>query len=173
MEQQGRESDDWETLVEKAVESETKAGLPPASYIREMDHRCLQENCPSHNTSSKVQTQRTSMKDPRDLKTKEPKSKKSQSSNNSRNSSGNSGNSSAKKKKLGNRDQKKDSAPTALTSGANAIQAAGNAVAAPGGQKKKKWREGQGSKKDIFPKLPAITAIRKATIPGTAPSQKN
>ncbi len=77
------------------------------------------------------------MKDPRDEKTEELKQKESQGSNNSGNSSGNSGNSSAKKKKWGNRDQKKDSTPTAPPLGANATQAAGNAAEAPGGQKKK------------------------------------
>ena len=120
MEQRGWESDDWKTLVEKAVEVEAKAGFQLASYQREMDHRCLRGNRSAHTTLSKVQTQGTSMKDPRDPRTEEPKPKESQGSNNPGNSSGNSGNSSAKKKKWGNCDQKKDSAPTAPTSEVNA-----------------------------------------------------
>ncbi len=149
MEHQRREFDDWETLVEKAVEIEANVGLQRASLIRKMDHRCLRENRPAHTTSSKVQNQRTSMKDPRDPRTEESKPKKSQGSNNSGNSSGNSGNSFAKKRIWGNRDQKKDSALTTPTAGANASQTAGYARLAPGGQKKKQRRKSQGLRKDI------------------------
>ncbi len=115
-----------------------------------MDHRCLRRDRPTNINLSKVQTKGTSTKDPKDPKTEEPKPKESQGSNNSGNSLGNSGNTSVKKRKWGNRDQKKDSTPTAPTSGANATQATGNAVAALGGQKKKQQREGQGPRKDIF-----------------------
>lgn len=37
MKQRGWESDDWETLIKKAIEAKAKAGLQPASYIREID----------------------------------------------------------------------------------------------------------------------------------------
>ncbi len=73
MDQRGRESDDWETLVEKTVEAEVKTGLQPASYIREIDHWCLRENCSAYTSSSKAQMQGTSIKDPRDSRTEEPK----------------------------------------------------------------------------------------------------
>ncbi len=89
------------------------------------------------------------MKDPMDPRTEEPKLKESQGSNNSGNFSGNSRNSSIKKRKWGTRDQKKDSAPTASTSAANATQAVGNKAAALGGKKKKQRRGGEGPRKDI------------------------
>ena len=97
IEQRGQESDGWETLVEQAVEVEDKAGLQPSSYIREIDHRCLGGNRPANTISSKVQTKKTSMKDPRDHRTEKPKPKESQGSNNSGNPLGNSRNSSTKK----------------------------------------------------------------------------
>ncbi len=77
------------------------------------------------------------MKDPRDPRIKEPKPKKSQGPNNSGNSSGNPGNSSAKKRKWGNRNKKKNSAPTTLPSEANATPAADETEAVPVGQKQK------------------------------------
>ena len=65
MEQKGRELDNWEEIIKKAVEVEAKAGLQPAFYIREIDHQALRGNCFAHVTAAKVQTQGTIMKDPR------------------------------------------------------------------------------------------------------------
>lgn len=51
-----------------------RRGLRPASYIPEMDQRCPRGHRPAHTTAAKVQTQGSSMKDPR---TEEPKEKNS------------------------------------------------------------------------------------------------
>lgn len=37
MEQRGQELDSWAEIVEKAVDAEAKAGLQPASFIKEID----------------------------------------------------------------------------------------------------------------------------------------
>lgn len=55
MDQAGRELDSWEEMIEKAVDAEAKTGLQPASYIREMDHRCQRGNRPVHFTAAKLQ----------------------------------------------------------------------------------------------------------------------
>ena len=65
MEQTGRELGSWKEMIEKAVDAEAKTGLQPASYIREMDHRCQRGNLPVHVTAAKVQTLGSSMIDPR------------------------------------------------------------------------------------------------------------
>lgn len=54
MEQQGRELDSWEEMVEKAVDTEAKAGLQPASYIHEMDHHCPRGGHPVHTTTARA-----------------------------------------------------------------------------------------------------------------------
>ena len=76
MEQQDRESMDFEEMVQRAVNAEAKAGLRSSTMVRESDARCPRGHRPSHNTSSKVQTQGSSHKDsPRseEPKHKEPK----------------------------------------------------------------------------------------------------
>ena len=65
MEQKSWDLDAWEEMIEKAVECEAKAGLQPASYIREMDHQALQENCPAHITTAKILIQSITIKDSR------------------------------------------------------------------------------------------------------------
>lgn len=39
MEQRGQELDDWEELVQKAVDAEAKASLLPSYLLRDMDQR--------------------------------------------------------------------------------------------------------------------------------------
>ena len=57
MEQQDRESMDFEEMVQRAVNAEAKAGLRSNTMVRESDAYCPRGYRPSHNTSSKVQTQ--------------------------------------------------------------------------------------------------------------------
>ena len=71
MEQQDRESIDFEEMIQKAVNAEVKAGLKSSTMVRESDARCPRGHRPSHNTFSKVQTQGS--KD--SSRSKEPKSK--------------------------------------------------------------------------------------------------
>ena len=76
MEQQDQESMDFEEMVQRAVNAEAKAGLRSSTMVRESDARCPRGHRPSHNTSSKVQTQGSSHKDsPRseERKPKDPK----------------------------------------------------------------------------------------------------
>ena len=56
MEQQDRESMDFEEMVQRAVNAEVKAGLRSSTMVRKSDAYCPKGHCPSHNTSSKVQT---------------------------------------------------------------------------------------------------------------------
>ena len=76
MEQQDRKSMDFEEIVQRAVNAEAKAGLRSSTIVWESDARCPRGHCPSHNISSKVQTQGTTAKEPRSeqLKPKDPKS---------------------------------------------------------------------------------------------------
>ena len=78
MEQQDRESMDFEEMVQRAVNAEAKAGLRSSTMVRESDARCPRSHRPSHNTSSKVQTQGTTAKKPR---TEESRPKEAKSTN--------------------------------------------------------------------------------------------
>ena len=76
IEQQDRESTNFEEIVQKAVNAEAKAGRRSSTMVRESDVRCPRGHRQSYNTSSKVQTQGSSHKDsPRskELKPKDPK----------------------------------------------------------------------------------------------------
>ena len=64
MEQRGWELDSWEQLIEKAIETEAKAGLQPSFILREMDQRCHQGNRPAHTTVAKSQASAFSAQDP-------------------------------------------------------------------------------------------------------------
>ena len=57
MEQQDRESMDFEEIVQRAVNAEAKTGLRSSTIVWNLDVRCPRGHCLSHNTSSKVQTQ--------------------------------------------------------------------------------------------------------------------
>ena len=65
MEQQDRESMDFEEIVQRTVNAEAKAGLKSSTMVRESDARCPRGHRPSYNASSKVQTQGTTAKEPR------------------------------------------------------------------------------------------------------------
>ena len=76
MQQQNRESMDFEEMAQRLVNAEAKAGLRSSTMVRELDARCPRGHRPSHNTSSKVQTQGSSHKNsPRsdEPKPKDPK----------------------------------------------------------------------------------------------------
>ncbi len=64
MDQRERELDNWEELVQKAVEAEAKARLQPAFILCEMDRGCPRGNRPTQVTMSKIQA--TATCDPRD-----------------------------------------------------------------------------------------------------------
>ena len=77
MEQQDRESVNFEEMVQRAVNAEAKAGLRSTTMVRDSDIHCLQGHRSSNNITLKVQTQGTAAKDsscPKELKTKDPKS---------------------------------------------------------------------------------------------------
>ena len=57
MEQQDRESMNFEEMVQKAVNAEAKTGLRSSIRVRDLDAHCPRGHRPSHNTSLKVQTQ--------------------------------------------------------------------------------------------------------------------
>ena len=62
---------DFEEIVQRAVNTEAKAGLKSSTMVRDLDVRCPKGHHLSHNTSSKVQTQGS--KD--SSRSKEPKPK--------------------------------------------------------------------------------------------------
>ena len=71
MEQQDRESMDFEEMVQRAVNAETKAGLRSSSMVRDSDIRCPRGHRPSNSTATKVQTQETKDSHPEEPKVKE------------------------------------------------------------------------------------------------------
>ena len=71
MKQQNRESTNFEEIVQRAANAEVKAGLRSSIIVQEADAYCFRGHHPSHNTSSKVQTQGSSHKD--SLRSKESK----------------------------------------------------------------------------------------------------
>ena len=56
IEQQDREFMDFEEMMQRAVNAETKAGLRSSTMVRDLDIRCLWGHRPFHNTFSKMQT---------------------------------------------------------------------------------------------------------------------
>ena len=65
IEQQDRETIDFEEIVQRAVNAEAKAGLKSSAMVRNSDIHCPRGHYPSNNTASKMQTQGTSAKEPR------------------------------------------------------------------------------------------------------------
>ena len=62
-------------MVQRAVNTKAKVGLRSSTMVRKSDAHCPRGHCPSHNTSSKVQTQGSSHKDlpyPEEPKPKDP-----------------------------------------------------------------------------------------------------
>ena len=57
IEQQDRESMDFEEMVQRAVNAEAKPGLRSSTMVGDSDARCSGGHRPSCNTSFKVQTQ--------------------------------------------------------------------------------------------------------------------
>ena len=56
IEQQDRESIDFEEMVQKAVNAEAKAGLKSSIMVRDSDIHCPRDHRPSNSTALKVQT---------------------------------------------------------------------------------------------------------------------
>ena len=75
IEQQDRESIDFEEMMQKTVNAESKAGLKSSTMVRDSDIHCPRGHRPSNSTASKVQTQGTTTKNshPEELKVKETK----------------------------------------------------------------------------------------------------
>ena len=76
MEQQDRASTSFKEIIQRAVNAEAKAGLKSSIMIQDLDPRYPRGHRPSHNISSKVQTQGTTAKKPRTEKSR-PKEAKS------------------------------------------------------------------------------------------------
>ena len=77
IEQQNRESMNFEKIVQKTVNVETKVGLKSSIMVRDSYICCTRGHRPSHNTSSKVQTQGSNYKNllcSKESKSKDPKS---------------------------------------------------------------------------------------------------
>ena len=70
MEQQNRESMDFEEMIESTVNAEAKAVLRSSTMVRDSDIRCPRGHRSSNNTTAKVQTQGT-----KDSPSEEPKIK--------------------------------------------------------------------------------------------------
>ena len=73
MEQQDRESMDFEEMMQRAVNAESKAGLKSSTMVRDLVIHCPRSHCSSNSTASKVQTQGITIKDSH---LEEPKLKK-------------------------------------------------------------------------------------------------
>ena len=71
MEQQDRESINFEEMVQKAVNAEAKAGLRFSSMVRNSDIHCSRGHRPSNCTAAKVQTQGSKDSHPKEPKVKE------------------------------------------------------------------------------------------------------
>ena len=71
MEQQDRESIDFEEMVQRAVNAEAKAGLRSSIMVRDSDIRCPKGHRLSNSTAAKVQTQETKDFHPEEPKVKE------------------------------------------------------------------------------------------------------
>ena len=73
MEQQDRALTSFKERVQRALNVEAKAGLRSSTMVRDSDARCPREDCLSHNTSSKMQSQGSNNKD--SSRSEEPKPK--------------------------------------------------------------------------------------------------
>ena len=60
--QQDQASTSFEEIVQRAVNMEVKAGLRSSIMVRDLNTHCPKDHCLSHNTSSKMQTQRITAK---------------------------------------------------------------------------------------------------------------
>ena len=73
MEQQDRASTSFEEMVQRAVNAKAKTGLRSSTMVQDLDARYSREYRPSHNTSSKVQSQGSNNKN--SSRSEEPKPK--------------------------------------------------------------------------------------------------
>ena len=73
IEQQDRESIDFEEMMQRAVNAEAKACLRSSSMVRDSDIRCPRGHRPSNSTAAKVQTQGSKDSHPEEPKAKEVK----------------------------------------------------------------------------------------------------
>ena len=75
MEQQDRESIDFEEMVQRTVNAKAKVGLRSSIMVQDSDIRCLRGHCLSNNIALKMQTQGMIAKDspPEEPKVKEAK----------------------------------------------------------------------------------------------------
>ena len=151
MEQQDWESVDFEEMVQKTVNAETKVGLRSTTMVRNLDICCPQDYRPSNNIISKVQTQGTAAKNfsrPKKPKTKDPKSVPP-------------GDDPAEPAKKEDK-QKRFKCQQERTRELKKTPATGNNIV-----------NAAKKKKSVTPvRLRVSTAIRKATMPATALSQK-
>ena len=148
MEQQDRESMDFEEMVQRAVNAEAKADLRSSTMVRDLDARCPKGHRPFHNTSSKVKTQGSN--DSSRFEEPKPKNPKPAVSRNNAAEPAKKENRKDKKKKLQNRRQEQNKqTPTT-----------GDNIEAP-----KKKRRGVTQARSRV-----LTVIRKAIMPATAPS---
>ena len=74
MEPQDREFIDFKEMMQRGINAEAKAGLRSSTMVQNSDTHCPRGHRPSHNTSSKVQTQgsKNSFRS-EELETKDPK----------------------------------------------------------------------------------------------------
>ena len=75
MEQQDRASTSFEEMVQRAVNAEAKAGLRSSIMVRDANSHCPRSHRPSYNTSTKVQTQGSTVKESKPEKSRPKKSK--------------------------------------------------------------------------------------------------
>ena len=73
IEQQDRESTNFEEIVQKAVNTEAKVGLRSSTMVQDLDIRFPKSHRPSKRSASKVQPQGTTAKD--SSRPKKPKAK--------------------------------------------------------------------------------------------------
>ena len=140
----------FEEIVQKTVNAKVKASLRSSIIVQDSDVRCPKGHCLSHNTSFKVKTQGSNHKNlPRskESKSKDPKSAPPRD------------NMMELAKKVGEKKSLKGTSENALGSRKNSPRT----LARPQRRKKRGV---------TLVRLYISSAIRKATMPAIAPSQK-
>ena len=132
MEQQDRESIDFEEIVQRTVNAEAKAGLRSSSMVRDSDIRCPRGHRPSNSVAAKVQTQGSKDSHPEEPKVKEVRPTRAEASEPSKQ---------ARKEKKKKRHQERQDKDQTLASTANATEVQ---------KKKKKNRDQDVSKVTYF-----------------------
>ena len=119
IEHQDRESNDFEEMLQRIVNAESKAGLKSSTMIQDSDIRYLQDYRSSNSIASKVQTQGTTAKDShrKEPKVKEVKPTSSQAAEVSKPSE--QAHKEKKRKRYPERQDKKEQTPAST---ANAIE---------------------------------------------------